>query len=826
MTSLLSSIRDRFRNIVKPLAMIWIRYFRYRKYRMSLAARGDSKPAAEGFEAVAFDPKLRARPTRGTLRPGWYLMTYRAKTGFADSLFVPKIYPLDAVETLPRPRRITGDFGSTPDSMAQVQLQPDARPSAEPRTVNLRAHFPGFVHHLFYYDLGPAGFRLDPFDLEYPRTRIPNLGWFSIEDLTLTYLGKVHLFRYCLTHGIRKSHAPGRELAILFQFLIRGKASAFYRWLYHRTYKAIQPSISLTTWLRFFLSSNAADPSSREIASHASSPQIKMILRTDQPRGERFRRFIDHVISQEYPHWEVFIWPVAGAPAPTILDRWYCRDPRIKFLRADQTPNLTQNSNHFWCAIDASSLLDRSSLRQFAKAILAESPDIVYADDAELSHPNERVVSINLRPAFSLDHFLANTFTGLLTLVRGSTLTCSPNDWADKDAHQIFEAMVLDALASCEKVLHIPDVLHTRTLVAQTKPAKRLDAETATRLLRKMGVSTPNVETNPETGVYRVRYCDALEGKTAIIIPTKNQGELLKTTIRSIQRTVPEHLFDLVVVDHDSDEPQTLDYLDQLRQSAQIILAQGEFNFSRINNLAVRQLHGAYENYLFLNNDVEALQSGWFESMRDKLSRSDIGVVGAVLLYPTQADQSATRHDPINMEAHHIQHAGVVLGIGVAEHFMKHEKFVDAYRPGVAAAGARPALVSRGFSAVTAACLMTKADIFQAAKGFDEDLKVAFGDVDFCLRVSNMGYNIVCDGEAVLIHHESASRGKGEDLDPHLEDSAEFERRYGLDIRLGDPFHHPLLVQNNFRYRPIRSPIRAIDPVYRIVARPGPHPRG
>ncbi|MGA0343430.1 MAG: hypothetical protein ACO3NU_04310, partial [Arenicellales bacterium] len=74
------------------------------------------------------------------------------------------------------------------------------------------------------------------------------------------------------------------------------------------------------------------------------------------------------------------------------------------------------------------------------------------------------------------------------------------------------------------------------------------------------------------------------------------------------------------------------------------------------------------------------------------------------------------------------------------------------------------------------------------------------------------------------IHHESASRGKGEDLDPHLEDSAEFERRYGLDIRLGDPFHHPLLAQNNFRYRPMRSPVRAIDPVYRVVTHPVSRP--
>ena len=105
--------------------------------------------------------------------------------------------------------------------------------------------------------------------------------------------------------------------------------------------------------------------------------------------------------------------------------------------------------------------------------------------------------------------------------------------------------------------------------------------------------------------------------------------------------------------------------------------------------------------------------------------------------------------------------------------------------------------------------------------GFDESLAVAFGDVDLCLKVGNLGYKVLCDGEAVLIHHESVTRGRGDDLDPHLNDSAEFEKRYGRDIKLGDPFYHPLLVQNNFRYRPIRSPLVAADPVYRIVDNPG-----
>jgi GT2 family glycosyltransferase len=121
---------------------------------------------------------------------------------------------------------------------------------------------------------------------------------------------------------------------------------------------------------------------------------------------------------------------------------------------------------------------------------------------------------------------------------------------------------------------------------------------------------------------------------------------------------------------------------------------------------------------------------------------------------------------------------------------------------------------------VTAACLLTRRDVFEAAGGFDEDLAVGFGDVDLCLRTGNLGYKILCDGEAVLIHHESASRSRGKNRDPHPEDSTEFVSRYQDDIWTGDPFYHPLLASTTWRYRPVRSPVRRLSPVYRIVTDP------
>ena len=137
--------------------------------------------------------------------------------------------------------------------------------------------------------------------------------------------------------------------------------------------------------------------------------------------------------------------------------------------------------------------------------------------------------------------------------------------------------------------------------------------------------------------MYSIRYNQPLLSKTGIVIPTKNNGLFLKTAVDSLERTVPKDLYDLVIVNHESDDPTTVDLLRTLATRHRVIDYQGVFNFSSINNSAVRCFSEEISSFLFMNNDIEAIEAGWLENMRDLLGRREVGVVGATLLYPSTA---------------------------------------------------------------------------------------------------------------------------------------------------------------------------------------------
>jgi hypothetical protein len=174
---------------------------------------------------------------------------------------------------------------------------------------------------------------------------------------------------------------------------------------------------------------------------------------------------------------------------------------------------------------------------------------------------------------------------------------------------------------------------------------------------------------------------------------------------------------------------------------------------------------------------------------------------------------------------HLIQHAGVILNVGVAEHYQKYEQYLDVYTRNTTRNPAIPSLVTRSFSAVTAACLLIRRDIFEALRGFDEALAVGFQDVDLCLRAANEGYQSLCSAEAVLFHHESISRdvSTADEKDPHPADTTTFADRYRQDIGR-DPFYPPMLSRTVPHYRPIRVPYSNEKIIHQIVDNLKPEP--
>jgi GT2 family glycosyltransferase len=303
--------------------------------------------------------------------------------------------------------------------------------------------------------------------------------------------------------------------------------------------------------------------------------------------------------------------------------------------------------------------------------------------------------------------------------------------------------------------------------------------------------------------LFDTRYVLDPDLSVAIIIPTKNHGALVRQCIDSLLATISTRVrYDVVVVDHESTDEETLAYFATLPEITNRVTVKryvGPFNFSEINNWAVSNLGDAYTHYLFCNNDIEALSPGWLERMLELGQQPDIGIVGAQLLYPDRAT---------------IQHAGVCVGaFGAAEHYAKFIAKSDIPRY----IGFSEILRSNHeVAAVTAACLLIRHDAFDEVDGFDPKLAVGFGDVDLCLRVGQKGFRVVQCPHAELLHHESFTRGKTSGIDPHPEDSALFQSRWAAYLHAGDPYFHPGLYQNSVAWQ-LRNPIRCAPDVRRRV---------
>jgi GT2 family glycosyltransferase len=328
--------------------------------------------------------------------------------------------------------------------------------------------------------------------------------------------------------------------------------------------------------------------------------------------------------------------------------------------------------------------------------------------------------------------------------------------------------LVLRLMAVSHRIYHIPKVLYhwrkSDSSCAGDPSSKGYAFDAGLRALKEalqrqgQGAMVQPVACIP--GCYLVRY--PVQGKplVSILIPTRDQPQLLDRCLTSILCRSHPVDYEILIVDNQSRNSDTHDAFNRWRQvfgnRLRLLPMDVPFNYSRINNAAASQARG--QLLVLLNDDTEILSSGWLAEMAGYAQRPDIGAVGALLLYPD----------------HSIQHAGIVLGItgtpgtpGVAGH---SHKYLSAESSGYFG---RLKIVAN-YSAVTGACMMVKKQLFHAVGGLDEQLSVAFNDVDFCLKLLHKGYRHVVLPHVRLIHHESKSRGH--------EDDIEKQRRFAGEI--------------------------------------------
>jgi len=519
------------------------------------------------------------------------------------------------------------------------------------------------------------------------------------------------------------------------------------------------------------------------------SPRISILMPTYNTPEDMLRQTIQSVLAQLYPAWELCIAD-DGSPQPEVkrvLQEYAARDSRIKVHFGEENKGVSHASNmalrlatgKFAVLLDHDDILEEQAIFRVAECVETDDPDMLYSDEALISGDGSVVIGYAFRPAFSPELLRSHPYIVHLVGFRTQLLTDIGGFDESLSISQDYD-LILRASEKAGCIVHIPEILYRwRTYensAGHQKMQQVMDVSKSvlTRHLERCG-EKGSVADGPTFNFFDTRYPLQGKARVAIIIPTKNHGDLVRQCIESIDATVRNIPFDIVLVDHASDDAASVEYFETLKPRAQVLRYEGPFNFSAINNWAVSKLTGEYSHYLFCNNDIEAIEPGWLERMMELGQKPSVGMVGAKLFYPDRKT---------------IQHAGVCVGAyGAAEHYGKFMRMPDqGLEPGYLGS----LIVNREVSAVTAACLLISKEAFDEVDGFEEQLAVGFGDVDLCLKVDAKGYRVLFCPSAQLVHHESFTRGKSTE-DPHPQDSAFFQKKWKRLLEEGDPYFNPNL---------------------------------
>jgi GT2 family glycosyltransferase len=433
--------------------------------------------------------------------------------------------------------------------------------------------------------------------------------------------------------------------------------------------------------------------------------------------------------------------------------------------------------------------LEPNALARIAAAFDAHPEATALYGDLDLLGEDGRLWPIAF-PAFDYERMLEQGYCAHLFALRREVakkaLQSAPNN-----LYRLFNAILdHDGPQQC-KILHLPGALATLPKLDRSLAALHLKAASSEHL-RARGIE-PVIEPGDGTIFPAIKVQRPIRRrKTTVIIPTRDRLALLRTCLESIEPAVARSRAEILVVDNDSADPDTLDYLDGLpRQGIKTLRIEGPFNFARLNNRAVAMVDS--DALCLLNNDIEAHSDDWLDEMLTRLAEPDVAAVGALLTWPGGV----------------VQHGGVVLGVN----FQATHAFTDrlAGDPGYLDL----LRVAHECSAVSAACLVTRRDDYLRVGGMDEThFAVAFNDVDYCLKLRQAGQRIVFTPHARLIHAESASRGK----DDRPDRRHRFERELNMlrarwgEFLIKDPTYHPQLSRDGVPYSALAWPPGRVEP--------------
>lgn len=486
-------------------------------------------------------------------------------------------------------------------------------------------------------------------------------------------------------------------------------------------------------------------------------PKFSLIMPVYDPPLEFLDMAIRSVREQLYPNWELCIADDASKNEAVrdLLKKHAAEDERIRLVLRQENGHISKASNSaleialgdFIAMLDHDDLIPEHALYMFAEEINKNPKlDFLYSDQDKIDTNGHRYDPY-FKPDFNPDLLRSQNFVDHLAVFRTSSAR-ELGGWRSAfDGSQDYDFVLrFTERLPLDKIAHIPHVLyHWRAVpgsLAIDAGAKNY-AATRSRLalaehLQRMEIDAEVTSEYPHLSIHRVVYPLPVEPLVSIIIPTKDGVDILRQCLDGIFNKTDYSNFEVIIVNNQSAKPETREYFEEILHDKRVRIIDYDhpFNYSRINNIAVKESNGSI--LALLNNDIEVINREWLREMVSHAVRPEIGAVGARLLYPDGT----------------VQHAGVLLGYkGRAGHMYR-------YAPRHWLGYWARAVLVQNLTAVTAACLVVRKDVYEGVGGFDEEnFTITFNDVDLCLRIHEKGYRNLYTPYAELYHHESKTRG-------------------------------------------------------------------
>ena len=603
-------------------------------------------------------------------------------------------------------------------------------------------------------------------------------------------------------------YSPLEKGAELFDKYYR-KARAYYQQFgFKETVKrsiekiTVQDSINYKAWIRRNAPTAKMLQAQRE-AHFQYAPKISIVVPLYKTPENYLREFVQSVQAQTYKNWELCFSDGSGKDSPIegVLNELTHKDPRIRVVYTGEQLQISENTNEalkiaagdFIAFSDHDDLLAPDALYECVKALNEDrSIELLYTDEDKVDMKGKEFFMPHFKPDFNIDLLRCNNYICHLFVVKREILEQVGMLNPKFDGAQDYD-FVLRCVEKSEHIHHIPKILYHwrahKDSTAENPESKEYAFIAGGRAVQahyaRVGIDAEVMQTEYK-GIYRSKYHLHGEPLISIIIPNKDHTEDLEKCISSIENKATYKNVEYIVVENNSEKEETFAYYKELEKKnpkAKVVFWDGTgFNYPAINNFGVEKASGEY--LLFLNNDTEIVNEDCLEELLGYCMREDVGAVGARLYY----------------EDGSIQHAGVIVGLGgVAGH-----AFTDFPHESPGYFGR--IVMAQDYSAVTAACMMMRKNVYEEVGGFDPQWAVAFNDVDLCLKIRKAGYLIVYNPYAELMHYESKSRGY-EDNEEKVErfnsEIDNFMRVWKEFLDQGDPYYSPNLTldKNDFSLR-------------------------